>query len=293
MATAESVFNNRFVRPLLAAAAAAAGAAALVGLGVGSASAHTESDYLAVPAGEEVTVNFRPTHGCEGSPTTAVAVRAPVAGATAGEVDGFTATAEPDGDQTVLRWAGGLLPADEEGEFPVTFTVPDTVGQLLLFPAVQTCEVGELFWIDGDPEGEYPAVRLLVLAAGSEPAQNIDEVPADAAGRELLTAIADVDNPGDVGATTTVPATTEAPATSAAPTTTTAATTTAAADATTTVPSTTAASATTTPLATTAAPSTTEAEDDDDGVNPAVIIIPIVVVVLAAIGGVILVRSRR
>ena len=108
-------------------------------------------------------------------------------------------------------------PSTETGAFPVTFTVPDTVGELLLFPAVQTCEDGaELAWIDGDPTSDYPAPRLLVLAAGSAPAATIDEVPADAPGRDQLTAIVDVDDPDAAQATTTtVPAagtTTSAPA---------------------------------------------------------------------------------
>ena len=50
-------------------------------------------------------------------------------------------------------------------------------------------------WIDGDPEGETPAPRILVLEAGSPSAATIDDVPADAPGRDQLTAIVDVDNP--------------------------------------------------------------------------------------------------
>ena len=69
-------------------------------------------------------------------------------------------------------------------------TKPSAVGELLVFPSVQECENGEtLSWIDGDPASEYPAPRLLILAPGSEPATSIDQVPADAPGRELLTGI--------------------------------------------------------------------------------------------------------
>ena len=65
-------------------------------------------------------------------------VRAPVAGAIAETVDGWTATSTPDGAGfTVLEWSGGMLPVDETGAFPVEFVVPDTVGELLVFPAVQ------------------------------------------------------------------------------------------------------------------------------------------------------------
>jgi len=188
------------------------------------ASAHTDADVIAVPAGAEATVTLKPTHGCAGSPTVEVAIQAPVEGATAGEVEGWTATATPDeGGKTVLEWTGGSLPADQEGEFPVTFLAPDAVGELLTFPAVQTCADGEeLSWISGDPADDFPAPRLLILAPGSEPASTLEEVPADAPGRNQLTEIADVDNPA--ATSTTVPATTtSAPATTtSAPATTTA-----------------------------------------------------------------------
>lgn len=277
-------------------------AAALAGGGAAPASAHTEAEYVAVPAGDEVTVHFAPTHGCSGSPTTGVSVRVPAPGAAAGEVDGFTATAEADGERTVLRWTGGSIPADEEGEFPITFTVPDRVGELLLFPTVQTCAEGEIAWIDGDPEGEYPAVRILVLAAGSEAARSIDDVPADAPGRDQLTAIVDVDNP--TASTTQPPATTAPVASSAVPPATTAAVVTTGAPVTTEPDATTIAGAPTTTLAagaTTAAPATTAAatpttevdEDDGSGAATAVFIGVIVVVVLGAGAGVLIARRNR
>lgn len=167
--------------------------------------AHTDTDLVAVAAGDDATLTLEPTHGCDGSPTVEVAIQAPVIGAVAGEVDGWTATStdDPASGTTVLEWTGGSLPDDATGAFPVMFAVPDDVGQLLVFPSVQVCENGEeLSWIDGDPDGEYPAPRVLVLAAGSEPATSIDDVPADAPGRDQLTAVVDVDNPR---ATTTVP----------------------------------------------------------------------------------------
>jgi uncharacterized protein YcnI len=160
-------------------------------------SAHTESDVVAVPAGSEATVTLEPTHGCADSPTVRVRIRAPLEDAEAVAVEGWEESSEPDDEgNTILTWEGGVLPADEPGAFPVTFTAPDTVGELLIFPSVQECENGEdLAWIDGDPEAEFAAPRLLILEADAEPAATIDDVPEDAPGREQLVEIVDVDNP--------------------------------------------------------------------------------------------------
>jgi uncharacterized protein YcnI len=168
----------------------------------GAAYAHADADVVAVAAGEQATINFRPNHGCGESPTTEVAVRVPVAGATGGEVEGWTWTAEDDGaGRTVVEWTGGSLPTDVTGAFPVSFQVPDQVGELLLFPAVQICENSEeLSWLNGDPESDNPVPRLLILAPGSEETASIDEIPQDVPGRELLTAVI------DTGPTTTTTA---------------------------------------------------------------------------------------
>lgn len=181
-----------------------------------AASAHADADVIAVAAGEQVTVSFRPNHGCGEAATTEVAVRAPVGGAVAGEVEGWTsATSEDDEGRSVAEWTGGSLPTEVTGAFPITFTAPNQVGELLLFPSVQVCENGEeLSWVNGDPESENPAPRLLILPPGSPAAVSVDEVPQDAPGRELLTAVID---------TEPATSTTAAPTTTAPDTTTTAA----------------------------------------------------------------------
>lgn len=168
---------------------------------------HTVTDVVAVSSGSEATATFRPTHGCSGSPTLAVSVRTPMAGAVAQPVEGWSETSQPDDeDRTVLTWSDGVLPDDAEGAFPFVFAVPDRVGDLLLFPVIQTCENGqELSWVSGDPDAEYPAVRVLILAADADPAATIDDVPLDAPGRDQLEAVVDSDNPATTttGATTT------------------------------------------------------------------------------------------
>lgn len=242
------------------------------------AGAHTEADLVAVPAGSEATLNLKPTHGCDGSPTVEVAIQAPLTGAVAGEVEGWTASASDDGSgNTVAEWTGGTLPPDQEGAFPITFTVPDTVGELLVFPSVQVCENGEeLAWIDGDPTSDYPAPRLLVLPADAEPAASIDDVPADAPGRDQLVAIVDVDNPADDGGTDDPATTTEPTSTSE--------------DASiTTVPLDDATTSSTAPLE--LAEPEDGSDDDDSGAAPLIIVAVIVVVALA--GGGYYLSTRR
>ncbi len=253
----------------------------------GRASAHTEPDKVAVPAGATSTITLKPTHGCGDAPTVAVRIRAPMEGATAGAVDGWTATATPDGaGRTVLEWTGGVLPADQDGAFPVTFLAPDTVGTLLTFPAIQVCDNGEeLAWISGDPQDEYPAPRVLVLAPGSEPAETIDDVPLDAPGRDQLVAVVDVDNPA---ATTTVAPT---PPSTAAPVTTAAATATTAAPATT-LPTPTSTSAVATTVADTT-PATTVADEEDGGGSSTAVVVGAAAVAVAAVGGGAVAINRR
>jgi hypothetical protein len=233
-----------------------AAAATCIGAASSPVLAHTEPDLIAVPAGSAATVRLKPTHGCGESPTVLVRIRAPFPDATAGDVEGWSATATPDGaGNTVLAWSGGVLPADEDGAFPVQFTAPDAVGTLLTFPAIQVCENGEeLAWISGNPADEYPAPRVLVLPPGSEPAATLDEVPLDAPGRDQLVAVVDVDNP-NATTTTTAPTTTAVPTTTSAPATTTS-------EPAITAPETTAPE-TSTPAS--SAPPTTAGDDDGEG----------------------------
>lgn len=201
-----SVSMNRH-RPLVAAAAVSVVSCTV---GAGRVSAHTESDFVAVPAGSETTLTLRPTHGCGESPTVEVRIRAPFEDAIAEPVEGWTEHAEPDDEgNTIVSWTGGELPPDEAGAFPITFRVPDEVGELLVFPAIQHCANDEeLAWIDGDPESEYPAPRILVLDADAEPAASLEDVAEDAPGRDQLTAILDLDNPDGSVPDGSVPATT-------------------------------------------------------------------------------------
>ncbi|MET0662440.1 MAG: DUF1775 domain-containing protein [Ilumatobacteraceae bacterium] len=260
-----------------------------------SAWAHTDADLVAVPAGEDTTVTLRPQHGCGDSPTIAVSVRVPVPGAVAEDVDGWSVSStQDDQGRTVVEWTGGSLPPDEPGAFPIEFVAPDTVGELLTFPAVQTCANGEeLPWISGDPTSEFPAPRLLILAPGSQPAATIDDVPLDAPGRDQITAVVDVDNP----AATTLPPAPASPApgptasasTASAPT----------GPATTGAPATTE-PATTAPVSTATGDttlgldtSTSDAEGDDGSTSTVWIVGGVIAFVAIAVTAILAARRRR
>ncbi len=175
---------------------------------------------------------------------------------------------------------------------------PDAVGELLTFPAVQTCANGEeLPWISGDPADEFPAPRLLILPPGSQPAATIDDVPLDAPGREQLTAVIDVDNPA---ATTVPPApTSAAPAAVAPPSTAPPATGPASTGPATTEPATTE-PATTVPVSTATGDttlgldtSTSDAEGDDGSTSTVWIVVGVIAFVAIAVTAILAARRRR
>ena len=142
----------------------ALGAAAAVMLTASPASAHVEPDITSAPAGSRTTLEFNIEHGCDGSPTVEMAMQLPPGITDVVPVDepGWQ-VASADG---TIRWTGGALPADVEGSFGVTFTVPQVAGQKLYFPTVQRCQVGELAWIDTESaESENPAPILEVTDA--------------------------------------------------------------------------------------------------------------------------------
>lgn len=136
-----------FRRLVLAAAVASVGGLALAG----PASAHIDPDPTEAQAGSSLTVGFTIEHGCEGSPTVQIDMRLPdgVTAAAPEPFEGWTASISPDADTglEVVSFADGVLPADAEGTFQITMTMPPTPDTTIYFPIVQRCEVGEIRWI--------------------------------------------------------------------------------------------------------------------------------------------------
>lgn len=69
-----------------------------------------------------------------------------------------------------VTWEGGKIAPGEFDEFGLSAKVPDTAGQTLVFPAVQTYSNGEVVrWI-GAADADTPAPRVALTAASQETA---------------------------------------------------------------------------------------------------------------------------
>lgn len=74
-----------------------------------------------------------------------------------------------------VTWSGGSIAPGEFQEFGVSFRVPETVGEDLAFPSVQTYSNDEVVrWI-GPPDSEAPAPLVAVTAPPGEAAAAGDE----------------------------------------------------------------------------------------------------------------------
>jgi uncharacterized protein YcnI len=164
------------------------GAALLTLSGIGAASAHVtvKADETAAGSYALLTVAF--SHGCEGSATTEIAISVPeeITSIAPGMNYGWTVEKIADDSATPAT--------DEEGEAvaPVTEIVytakepvqdgfyeqfilsvqlpEDAEGETIYFPIIQTCEEGEIAWVQMPEEGQSsddldaPAPSITVTA---------------------------------------------------------------------------------------------------------------------------------
>lgn len=154
----------------------------------GTAGAHASPSASEAPAGAFFKFDMRIGHGCgEDGNTTKVEIQIPdgIYSATAQVVPGWTISKtkeeldEPVDDghggqfterDAVLTWAGGPLASDHLEEFGLSVKLPDTPGETIYFPTVQTCDNGETNdWIqipeEGEAEPESPAPAITLTAA--------------------------------------------------------------------------------------------------------------------------------
>lgn len=175
----------------------------------GTASAHIDPTPAAVEAGAEATVAFGVEHGCDGSPTVELQIQIPdgVTDAQPVDQDGWTASTADGTDGQVVTFADGSLDPETPADFAITFTAPTAPGTIN-FPIVQTCEVGQLDWIEipveGQEEPEHPAPAVLVTSAPPT-SEEIDPAPDEGEEAEVVDT-----TPEESEAADTVPATVSA-----------------------------------------------------------------------------------
>jgi uncharacterized protein YcnI len=80
---------------------------------------------------------------------------------------------EEEGEQITehiasVTWTGGTVKPGEFQEFGVSFRVPETPGEDLVFPAIQTYSNGEVVRWVGAPDSETPAPIVTVLEPAEE-----------------------------------------------------------------------------------------------------------------------------
>jgi uncharacterized protein YcnI len=190
--------RTAFVKSVIASVAATATVVVIAG---GIASAHIDPDPIAMQAGTSATVAFKVEHGCDGSPTTSMKFQIPagVTDAVGVDKEGWTATLTGD----VLEFKGGPLAADQEDHFDITFTAPGEPGDIR-FPVIQTCEQGELAWVEvaaeGAAEPEHPAPTITVTA-GPPTAAELTPAPEATDTGTAGTAAASGDTAAPVSAT--------------------------------------------------------------------------------------------
>jgi uncharacterized protein YcnI len=169
---------------------------AVAGLAIaGPASAHVTITPSESAAGAYTILTVSVPHGCDGSPTTKIAIKTP------DDIVEVTPTRNPfydvekvttkldkpitaeDGDQITQRTSEVVyaaktpLPDGERDTFELSLQIPeDAAGKTLVFPTIQTCEKGETAWTEVPAAGQseddldHPAPAFEVTSASGEEA---------------------------------------------------------------------------------------------------------------------------
>ena len=173
-------------------------AAAAALLAAPAASAHVTVNPNKVPANSFARFDVRVPNEQEDAHTTKVTVRLPdgLLFTSFQPKPGWTRTvtmaklANPvtsdDGTVTervaTVTWSGGKIAPGEFDEFGFSAKVPDSAGQVLVFPAVQTYSNGDVArWI-GSADAEEPAPRVTLAAADAETTPQTRTRPVEVSG---------------------------------------------------------------------------------------------------------------
>ncbi len=179
---------RRFTLPTLGATAALG----IVALTAGAASAHVDVAPDTTAAGSYAVLTFSVPHGCEGSPTTKIAIQMPA------DIPQVTPTVNPGwtvekvseklpepiedahGNELTERVSQVVYTARtplQDGyrdTLALSVQLPERVGETLTFPVLQTCAKGETAWNETPAQGqdeeelENPAPALTITEPSAE-----------------------------------------------------------------------------------------------------------------------------
>jgi uncharacterized protein YcnI len=153
---------------------AAGATAGLLAAGAGAASAHVHVTPEENAAGSSSVLTFAFAHGCEGSPTTKIAISLPdqLVDATPTVHPGwdvekasetFDAPKTLDSGATVTERVSQVVYTAKEpvadglrDTLQLQVLLPESAGETLAFPVLQTCEKGETNWAEIPAEGQDP-----------------------------------------------------------------------------------------------------------------------------------------
>lgn len=164
----------------LAVAGLTAGALLAIGAPL-AASAHVSVTPSDTAAGSNTLLTFSTSHGCEGSPTTAMTIDIPesVISVFPTVNPNWTiekiSTGEGDAARVSQVVYTAITPLEEgfRDTFVLSAKLPeDAVGETLEFPVLQSCAVGETNWsetsVAGEDEPEAPAPFIVLTEAAAE-----------------------------------------------------------------------------------------------------------------------------
>jgi len=152
-------------------AATGLAAAALVLAGPLAASAHVHVTPSSTEAGATSMLALSFSHGCDGSPTTAVEVTVPdeIASVALIANPGWQVAADlgEGGARLVTFTTDAPVPDGVRETLELEVTLPESAadGTTLVFPTLQRCEAGEWLWADEDQASATPAPVLTIGAA--------------------------------------------------------------------------------------------------------------------------------
>ena len=150
----------------------------LVALGlVPAAMAHVEASPENVPANSVSKVTLS-AEGEESVPAVKLTVQMP-AGVT-DVVAHHTRGWKQSVDGRIVTWSGGQIPNGEDGKFAFSAHMPNTPGQVLVFPALVTYQDGKVVHWIGAESSDTPAPRVTLTAAQGQATPSPPPPPAPA-----------------------------------------------------------------------------------------------------------------